>query len=251
MNRGNRNTILNKITPQKEEYEDSYNLTYEKTHESEEEFTSKISSVNLKNFRNSLYDPNVIRNPSNDNNFDAPINLSPIQKRTTIRVEPINEIAYDYNTQDKSSGLPIHPAFYSNQRESVYNVRKIDNQELSFDKPIAEQKIDQNEYTSRSRTETENSSAEKLDFSLKIFIESFEVSYKLCDDFGLIFRPFIEIKTPNESPIQIHTNDQENEKSRMSDRSNNTSMNQSLNLSSLSFIEGDSIERTYYYREVI
>ena len=106
------------------------------------------------------------------------------------------------------------------------------------------------EFSSQEAYPTENS-MEKLDFSLKIFVEAFEVSYKLCDDFGLIFRPFIEIALPKDTPTSIHLSQNEGDKgenimdkSAMSDRS-------SLNLSNLgSMIEGDSIERTYYYKEV-
>jgi hypothetical protein len=46
-------------------------------------------------------------------------------------------------------------------------------------------------------------------FYLRTYIDYLEVFYKSCDDFGLIFKPYIELKVSNIEPVKISNNDEE------------------------------------------
>ena len=70
-------------------------------------------------------------------------------------------------------------------------------------------------------------------------IDSLEITYKLCDDFGSYFKPFIEIVFGNQSKIISYLDDKLNS-SILSDNAsgiNNTDMNNSFNLNNVSEVE--------------
>jgi hypothetical protein len=46
-------------------------------------------------------------------------------------------------------------------------------------------------------------------FYLKIHIETLDITYKQCDDFGTIFKPFLELKIIGQEAFKINTIDEE------------------------------------------
>jgi hypothetical protein len=49
----------------------------------------------------------------------------------------------------------------------------------------------------------------KNNFFLRVYVDHFEVFYKQCDDFGLVFKPYIELLINGQSPVRITNNDEE------------------------------------------
>ena len=83
--------------------------------------------------------------------------------------------------------------------------------------------------------ESKNRSVRKLtnlseikcnDFFIKIWIETLEISYKLCDDFGNIFKPFVEMIFDKQSKTM---NTMDEEKLNLSNVSENADVNISYN----------------------
>lgn len=64
------------------------------------------------------------------------------------------------------------------------------------------------------------------EFFIKIFIETLEITYKLCDDFGNFFKPFVEVVFDNQNKV-LNTMDEE--KLNLSNISENADVNISYN----------------------
>jgi len=94
------------------------------------------------------------------------------------------------------------------------------------------------------------------DLKIKIEVDSLEITFKHCDDFGAIFRPYIQINVPENDPVVIQIYQGGNEdKLNVSDVSNNDSHNisQTLNLSGNGSILGgfgEYGEKYYNFKEV-
>ena len=111
-----------------------------------------------------------------------------------------------------------------------------------------------------SNGEYDNSYTEKVikDQKLRIEVEYLEITYKLCDDFGLVFKPFIQILVSENDPVELYTvRTNKHDKLNMSDISmsdNNSSvLSQNLNLSGDGSILGGESSgcKIYSFKEVI
>lgn len=87
------------------------------------------------------------------------------------------------------------------------------------------------------------------EFILKLFIESIEINYKFCDDFGSYFIPFIEVIFENQVKIVKLSDGEDVNNSVITDISLNTSINttridqKNLNVSLM------GKEKLYYYKK--
>lgn len=92
----------------------------------------------------------------------------------------------------------------------------------------------------------------KQDFFLKIWIETLEISYKLCDDFGNFFKPFVEVIFDRQNKT-INTMDEE--KLNLSNISENADVNISYNANipkkSVSNFLNNPKERFYYFKSSV
>ena len=103
-----------------------------------------------------------------------------------------------------------------------------------------------------------NHLSKKGNYLVKVFVDYLEISYKLCDDFGRFFKPFVEINFENQKKILNYSEDKLNT-SNLSDLSlANTSMNNSFNLNDLSGMLKTQLnnkekgkERTFRFKTVI
>ena len=81
--------------------------------------------------------------------------------------------------------------------------------------------------------------ASKGNFIIKVFVDYLEVTYKLCDDFGSYFKPFIEIVYEHQRKV-LYQSDEKLNTSNLSDNAdvkNNNDTNNSFNMNNLSGIE--------------
>ena len=242
-----------------------------KNNVSDDELIGVTGSQDIRNFRKSLFDNKNIQPDEKNNYFCLELNeIKPEIKKDKLLP------AYDANsnsnsiaiTNSKPNPVTLESDIYTKQAtrqitfESFNEEPKNEEYNSDYESVEEDECVEEDEYENYQEepqviyTQETQQSSEQNPYSLKIFVESFEVTYKLCDDFGLLFNPYIDIITPSENN-SIHLssyNNMDNSQSQtqLTERSDfNSSPNQSMNLSGLcSFIEGDSIERTYYYREV-
>lgn len=110
-----------------------------------------------------------------------------------------------------------------------------------------------------STNELNNSIIEEIksttDFVLKITLETLEITYKLCDDFGNFFKPFIEIAF-DKTVKTLNTMDEE--KLNLSQNSENADVNISYNANIPSSIKKSGVnsqlvpkERFYYFQSSV
>lgn len=80
------------------------------------------------------------------------------------------------------------------------------------------------------------------DYFIKIYVDYLEVTYKLCDDFGTKFKPFIEINYENQRKT-LYMLDERMNNSNLSDinDTNNTDLNNSNNVINLSALERNNV----------
>lgn len=94
--------------------------------------------------------------------------------------------------------------------------------------------------------------SQREDFFVKIWIETLEISYKLCDDFGNFFKPFVEVIFDKQSKI-LNTMDEE--KLNLSNISENADVNISYNanIQKKSGINSAILpkERFYYFKSSV
>lgn len=79
----------------------------------------------------------------------------------------------------------------------------------------------------------------KGNFIVKVFVDYLEVTYKLCDDFGSYFKPFVEIVFEHQKKV-LYQSDEKLNTSNFSDNagvSNNNDTNNSFNINNISGIE--------------
>jgi hypothetical protein len=92
----------------------------------------------------------------------------------------------------------------------------------------------------------------KSHFYLSTYIDFLEVFYKSCDDFGLIFKPYIELQVSNLEPVKISNNDEEKtEKLNATSGTNEDSINSEISdnrggKSSILMIQGSQKEGKIY-----
>jgi hypothetical protein len=99
----------------------------------------------------------------------------------------------------------------------------------------------------------------KGDFLIKVFVEFLEITYKLCDDFGNYFKPFVEVVFDSQKKVLSFSDDKLNT-SNISDNAgnNNTDMNNSFNMNNVSGFErmksqgtSSGKEKFYQFKTVI
>lgn len=80
------------------------------------------------------------------------------------------------------------------------------------------------------------------DYCIKIYIDYLEITYKLCDEFGSHFKPFIEINYENNKKT-IYISDEKISDSNLSDQNdlNNSDLNTSNNIINLSAIHKNQV----------
>jgi len=95
------------------------------------------------------------------------------------------------------------------------------------------------------------------DFYLKIYMDFLDVTYKLCDDFGAVFKPYVLITIPGNDPVKIPIYNIDEEKLNISDMGLNESQNTSLNLSTSNIMgtqgsvylnNNNNAEKKYLYK---
>lgn len=90
----------------------------------------------------------------------------------------------------------------------------------------------------------------KGDFTIKIFVESLEITFKLCDDFGSYFKPFLELKFDDQTKVLNFTEEDKLNSSNLSDNLGSTNdLNNSFNVNNESQIERSKINQSTIGKE--
>lgn len=144
------------------------------------------------------------------------------------------------------------PSIQKNQYEPEINV-KMQPQEVNREQP--------NNYLTEEFNSEQTNNYSTEDFYLKINIDYFDVTYKLCDDFGAVFKPYILLLMPGNEAVKIPIYNIDEEKLNISDiGGNGDSANTTLNMSTyvnnqntqISTIQcNSSSEKKYFYKTVI
>ncbi len=138
----------------------------------------------------------------------------------------------------KKNAVPEEPP----KQEIVINEPSVPNDNIPVEHEQPEQQPEDNDFSSQ-------------DFYLSLNVDTLDVTYKLCDDFGAVFKPYISLTVPGTEPVKFPIFNIDEEKLNVSDIVNNdTSQNTSLNISNLGGGDRSTFininEKKYFYKAV-
>jgi len=141
------------------------------------------------------------------------------QKQPDIQSNKQSKQVTQGSSQSKQTVKELEPQLESVKIEQLQNLQQKDH-EINFDIP-GEEPMEQNDDIIAD------------EFIFKVSIDILEINYKLCDDFGNRFKPYIEINFEDYSPLKINIISSE-DKDKLN-TSLNTSTNGEVNSSLINF----------------